>query len=90
MLTRSYGSSEITLSKAPVEQYLKTVRGSQDILCYFLDSQSQGDPVLVTAQDKKHLDQKKHKVMQNTKLKQKIKASAIYNTKLQIVRYKLK
>lgn len=50
-------------------------RGSQDVLLYpwQVASQSQEDPVLVTVQNKKHLDQKKHEDMQNTKLKQKIK-----------------
>lgn len=31
-------TSEITLSKAQIKQHLKTVRGSQDILCYVPDS----------------------------------------------------
>lgn len=34
-------------------------------------SRARGDPVFVTTRDNKHLDQKKHEVMQNTKLEEK-------------------
>lgn len=58
VLSCSYNYLWDHIVKALIKQHLKTVKGSQDILCNILDSQ--GDLVPITAQDKKHLDQKKH------------------------------
>lgn len=55
-------TSQLSFYEAQIKQQPNSQRITRHSLLYpwYVASQSQGDSVHVTAQDKKHLDQKKH------------------------------